>query len=180
MGTPSLEHAWVRQQAIMRRLRLLGFGLLALIEVTGALSSPRPGLSGDRLGILLGLAGIAIGLIGGQRAAPGAMAAQGASSAILVASSVALVWLQPNGPFRLGRGDGGWRPRPAEELACLSGEDAHRVPAALVARRPPEATAGVGQAVGLPSGSYTRRWQRPRPGVGSGVLHHEADATPNL
>jgi len=86
----------------MRHLRLLGLGLLALIEVTGALSSPRPGFSGDHLGVLLGLVGVAIGLIGGQRAPKDAMAAQAASIGALVASSVALMWLQPNGPGFLG------------------------------------------------------------------------------
>jgi len=96
--TPSLEHARLRQQAIMRRLRLLGLGLLALIEVTGVLSSPRPGLSGDRLGILFGLAGVAIGLIGGQLVPRDTTAAQAACFGVLMASSVALVWLQPNGP----------------------------------------------------------------------------------
>jgi hypothetical protein len=29
-------------------------------------------------------------------------------------------------------------------------------------RRHPEATGGAEQPIGLPSGSYTRRWQRPR------------------
>lgn len=138
MSGPSLEHARLRQQAIMRRLRLLGLALVALIEVTGALSAPRPGLSGDRLGVLLGLAGVAVGLIGGQLAARDSTAAQAACFGVLMASSVALMWLQPNGPGFLG-----------VFLAVIAA--ALRGPASLGA--PVVASALIGQAiVGLLAG----------------------------
>ena len=62
----SLERARRRQALTMRSLRVVGLALLALVEVTGALTAPRPGLSGHRLGVLLGLVGVALGLLGTQ------------------------------------------------------------------------------------------------------------------
>jgi signal transduction histidine kinase len=81
---------------------MLGSALVVLIEVTGSLTKPRPGLSGDRLGVLIGLVGIAVGLVGLRHPPRHARSAQVVFLALLVSVSVALVWLQPNGPGFLG------------------------------------------------------------------------------
>ena len=94
----SLERARRRQVLTMRSLRAVGLALLVLVEVTGALTAPRPGLGGHRLGVLLGLVGVALGLLGIQSAIPRARAALPVFLALLVASSLTLVWSQPNGP----------------------------------------------------------------------------------
>jgi signal transduction histidine kinase len=86
----------------MRSLRTLGSALVVLVEVTGSLTKPQPGLSGDRLGILAGLVGIAVGLLGLRYPPRHARWAQVVFLALLVSASVALVWLQPNGPGFLG------------------------------------------------------------------------------
>jgi len=98
----SLEHARLRQARTLRSLRILGLALVVLIEVTGFLTNPRPGLSGDRLVILAGLVGIAVGPLG-LRYPPGrARSAPVVFVGLLVSASVALVWLQPKGPGFLG------------------------------------------------------------------------------
>ncbi len=85
----------------MRGLRATAFALFVLIEVSGSLTRPQPGLSGDRLGVLLGLVGVAVGLVGVVRF-PQAMALQALFFGLLVAGSVTLFWLQPNGPGIFG------------------------------------------------------------------------------
>jgi signal transduction histidine kinase len=83
-------------------MRPLGWAAIALVEITGARAHPRPGLTGEHLGILLGLIGFAAGvaavMLGPRRSA----AAQVPSFALLVLSSATLVALQPKGPAFLG------------------------------------------------------------------------------
>jgi signal transduction histidine kinase len=69
-----------------------------LIEITGSLTKPTPGLSGDHLGVLLGLVGVVVGMLGGMRVPACATKGQALFFALLVSSSVTLFWLQPNGP----------------------------------------------------------------------------------
>jgi signal transduction histidine kinase len=86
----------------MRLLRVVALALVVLIEINGSLTSPRPGFGGDRLGVLLGLIGVVVGLVGVQRAPLHAKLAQTVFLAVLLSSSVTLIWLQPNGPGFLG------------------------------------------------------------------------------
>jgi len=82
----------------MRGLRTTAVALIVLIEVTGSLTKPTPGLSGDRLGVLLGLVGLVVGMFGRMCVPACATRRQAFFFALLVASSVTLFWLQPNGP----------------------------------------------------------------------------------
>lgn len=101
-ATPaSLERSRLHQQVATRGLRATAVAVVVVIEVTGSLTRPQPGLSGDRLGILLGLVGIAVGLVGVVRF-PRATALQALFFGLLVAGSVTLFWLQPNGPGIFG------------------------------------------------------------------------------
>lgn len=94
----SLERSRRRQQAAVRGLRTTAVALVVLIEVTGSLTKPKPGLSGGHLGVLLGLVGVVVGMLGGMRVPARATKGQAFFFALLVASSAALFWLQPNGP----------------------------------------------------------------------------------
>lgn len=87
---------------MVRSLRATAIGLAVLIEVSAALTSPRPGLSGDRLGVLFALVGIVLAVGGVVRAREDATAVKVGFLALLVAGSTTLVWLQPNGPGYLG------------------------------------------------------------------------------
>jgi len=81
----------------VRGLRTTAVALVVLIEVTGSLTKPTPGLSGNHLGVLLGLVGVVVGMLGGMRVPACATTRQIFLFALLVASSVTLFWLQPNG-----------------------------------------------------------------------------------
>jgi signal transduction histidine kinase len=102
----SLERARARQQATLRLLRPLGAGVVVLVIIGVSRTRPRPGLSDDRLGVLLALTGFAVGVIGvfgaGVFGAAGSRRAGSAAQApfftLLLLSSAALVWLQPDGP----------------------------------------------------------------------------------
>jgi len=94
----SLERSRRRQQAAIRGLRTTAVALVVLIEITGSLTKPTPGLSGDHLGVLLGLVGVVVGMLGGMRVPACATKGQALFFALLVSSSVTLFWLQPNGP----------------------------------------------------------------------------------
>lgn len=98
----SLEHARSRQQAMARLMRPLAFVAVALVEISGVRAKPRPGLTGDHLGILIALIGFAAGVLGVMRIRRGDAAAQAPFFAVLVLSSAALVALQPKGPAFLG------------------------------------------------------------------------------
>jgi signal transduction histidine kinase len=97
----ALEHARVRQQRMLDAMLPLGWAVIALVEIAGARAHPRPGLTGEHLGILLGLIGFAAG-VAAVMLVPRRPAAQVPSFALLIVSSAALVALQPNGPAFLG------------------------------------------------------------------------------
>jgi signal transduction histidine kinase len=88
-------------------LRLLGYAVIAVVTAGAVSVHPQPGLSGERLGVLIALSGFVIGWLGtvaSGRAAPASRlpALLPASLATLIVSSAALVWVQPNGPGFLG------------------------------------------------------------------------------
>src|SRR5947208_16399428 len=91
-----------RQQRMLGAMRPLGWAAIALVEITGALSHPRPGLSGEHLGVLLALIGFAAGVVAVMYTPRGSVPAQVPSFALLILSSAALVALQPKGPAFLG------------------------------------------------------------------------------
>jgi signal transduction histidine kinase len=80
----------------------LGWAVIALVEIAGARAHPRPGLTGEHLGILLGLIGFAAGVAAVMLVPRRSAAAQVPSFALLIVSSATLVALQPNGPAFLG------------------------------------------------------------------------------
>lgn len=98
----SLEQTRARQRRMLNLMRPLGFVALALVEITGVQAHPRPGLTGERLGILIALVGVAAGVVGVMRTDRRSAAAQAPFFAALVLSSAALVALQPKGPAILG------------------------------------------------------------------------------
>jgi signal transduction histidine kinase len=70
--------------------------------MVGSRSQPRPGLSGERLGVLLALIGLAVGVAGVFRGRRSGVFAQLPFFVLLVASANVLVWLQPHGPGLIG------------------------------------------------------------------------------
>src|SRR5262249_22576896 len=94
----SLDRTRTRQRAMSRLMRPLGFAAILLVELAGAKAHPRPGLSGERLGILVA----AVGVIGVLNARTRTAAVQAPFFAVLVICSATLVGLQPNGPAFLG------------------------------------------------------------------------------
>jgi len=98
----SLAEARARQQATLRILRPLAFGVVLLVGVAGSRTAPRPGLSGDRLGVLLGLVGFGVGVAGVVLARDSSAKIQAPFFFLLVVSAATLVWLQPNGPGYIG------------------------------------------------------------------------------
>jgi signal transduction histidine kinase len=97
----SLEQARARQHATLRLFRPLAVLVVVLVAIAGARTQPRPGFSGEHLGVLLALIGFAaamVGAIASQRA-PAAIQVPilVPSFALLLASSAVLVWLQPDG-----------------------------------------------------------------------------------
>jgi signal transduction histidine kinase len=101
-GVTALEHARMRQQRMLDAMLPLGWAVIALVEIAGARAHPRPGLTGEHLGILLGLIGFAAGVAAVMLVPRRSAAAQVPSFALLIVSSAGLVALQPNGPAFLG------------------------------------------------------------------------------
>ena len=87
---------------MLRATRPLGWAVIALVEVTGARAHPRPGLTGEHLGILLALVGFAVGVAAVMRTPHRSAAAQVPAFALLILSSAMLAALQPKGPAFLG------------------------------------------------------------------------------
>lgn len=83
-------------------MRALGFAAIALVEIIGAQSHPRPGLAGEHLGILLALIGFAAGVLGAMGTRQRAPSVQVPVFVVLILSSAVLVALQPHGPAFLG------------------------------------------------------------------------------
>jgi signal transduction histidine kinase len=98
----SLEHMRARQQLMFRFMRPLGIAAVALVEIVGIQAHPRPGLTGEHLGVLLALVGFAVGVFGAMRTPQGGAVAQAPFFAVLVLSAATLVALQPKGPAFLG------------------------------------------------------------------------------
>jgi signal transduction histidine kinase len=98
----SLAQARARQQATLRIIRPLALAVVLLVGVAGSQATPRPGLRGDRLGVLLALVGFALGVIGIVRERRASAAAQMPFFIVLILSASALVWLQPRGPGYVG------------------------------------------------------------------------------
>jgi len=97
----SLERARAHQHATLRLFRPLAVLVLVLVETAGAGTQPRPGISGEHLGVLLALIGFAAAVAGAiaSRRAPAAVQVPILVPlfALLLASSAVLVWLQPDG-----------------------------------------------------------------------------------
>jgi len=97
-----LEQARVLQQQMLRAMLPLGWAVLAVVEITGSRARPRPGLTGEHLGILLALISFAVGVVAVMSTPRSSVAAQVASFAVLILSSAALAAMQPKGAAFLG------------------------------------------------------------------------------
>jgi signal transduction histidine kinase len=94
----ALRQTRAQRQAVLRRV--LPVALVAILIGT-ARSTPRPGLSGTHLGVLIAMAGL-ITVVAGNVLARDARRVQVILFAVLLASSALLVWLQPSGPGTIG------------------------------------------------------------------------------
>ena len=98
----TLARARERQQTAFRGFHALALLCLLLLEVTGVRGTPPPALSGTGLLVLLALIGSAVGMTSampGDEVKPSVLTAL---LAVLIVSSGALFWLQPDGPGILG------------------------------------------------------------------------------
>jgi signal transduction histidine kinase len=98
----SLEAARARQQATLRRLRPLGAVIVAIMLVAGSRSHPHPGLHGRGLAVLAALIVFTAAWVSTMRTRAAPPRVQAPLFLVLILSSAALVWLQPNGPGILG------------------------------------------------------------------------------
>jgi hypothetical protein len=98
----SLEAARQRQQATLRWLRPLSIVVVVLVLVAGSQAHPHPGTHGKGLAILVALAAFVTGWVGAGRARSAPPSVQAICFGMVILSSAALVWLQPNGPGILG------------------------------------------------------------------------------
>ena len=94
----TLRRSQAQRQAVLRRV--LPIALIAII-IAAQRTKPGPGLHGTSLGVLLALAGLAV-VAGGSALARNSRRAQTALFVLLLASSAALIWLQPGGPGVIG------------------------------------------------------------------------------
>lgn len=103
--TPTLEsltQARARQQAILRVLRPVAIVVVVLVAVLTSRNDPAPGLSGDRLGVLLAVLAFAVGVIGVLWSRSRGVSVQAPFFFAVLASAVILVWLQRPGPGLIG------------------------------------------------------------------------------
>ena len=101
----ALRHARASREALLRRVLPIGFGALVLVVVATSQSKPGAGLHGASLGVTLALSGFALAAVGGLCALLVRSAASWILLPVLVllmVSSAALVWLQPNGAGAVG------------------------------------------------------------------------------
>jgi len=98
----SLDSARARQRAAVRWLRPLGIAVIVIVGVSAARTHPQPSLDGKGLGVLLALVGFTAGWLAAVRVRSAPPAVQVPAYGLLVVSSAALMWLQPNGPGFLG------------------------------------------------------------------------------
>jgi signal transduction histidine kinase len=86
-----------RQEAVRRALPVA----VIVVVITAQRANPGPGWTGLHLGIALAMLGLTLAAVGSirlQESRPARIALLG----LLIASSVALMWLQPNGPGTIG------------------------------------------------------------------------------
>jgi signal transduction histidine kinase len=98
----TLAEARARQSTLLRLLRPLAVGLLVVVALAGPDTSPRPGLSGDRLGVLVALVCFAGGVAGVLRRRSLGGLHQLPFFVLLLGSAVALIGLQLHGPGFIG------------------------------------------------------------------------------
>jgi signal transduction histidine kinase len=84
--------------ASARWMRPLAVAALVVVFTAALRIQPRPGLTGDHLGVTAALVVVAIGTLAVVRPVSGKPVLQGAMLALLVLAAAALVGLQPNGP----------------------------------------------------------------------------------
>jgi signal transduction histidine kinase len=84
-------------RAVQRWLRPLGPAVLAIVVWAACFTEPRPGLSGRHLAVSLALAALVLGGAGAVGTVRVRGPLPGGCIAVLLASSVTLVWLQPDG-----------------------------------------------------------------------------------
>ncbi len=98
-GQGTLTMATLRRQRLQRQelaRRVLPIAMIAVI-VAAVRTQPEPGAHGVHLGIALAVAGLAV-TTAGLALARNHPRPQGVVFALLLASSAALLWLQPGGP----------------------------------------------------------------------------------
>jgi signal transduction histidine kinase len=83
-------------------MRPLGWAIIALVVIATARVHPRPGLTGEHLGILLALIAFAGGVVAVMFTPNDTAVVQVPSFVLLIVSSATLVGLQPKGPAFLG------------------------------------------------------------------------------
>jgi signal transduction histidine kinase len=98
----SLEAARAQQRTALRRLRPLGIAIVAVMLVAGSRSHPQPGMHGRGLAIGVALLVFALAWLCIMRLRVAAPRVQAPLFLLLIATSAALVWLQPEGPGILG------------------------------------------------------------------------------
>jgi signal transduction histidine kinase len=98
----ALRLARVQRDIRLRRLRPAALIILALLVVVAIRKHPGPGLHGDSIGILIALAAMVAGGTGALALPRTVGRVLAVPFIVLVAGSVALVWLQPDGPGDLG------------------------------------------------------------------------------
>jgi signal transduction histidine kinase len=87
---------------MLRATRPLGWAVIVVVEVSGARTHPRPGLTGEHLGILLALIAFAAGVAAVMLTPNRPAVAQVPAFTLLILSSATLATLQPKGPAFLG------------------------------------------------------------------------------
>src|ERR671934_587023 len=97
-----LEQLQARQQRMLSAMRPLGWAAVAVVVIAGSQVHPRPGLSGQHLGVLLALIGFVVGVAAVMLERGRSAAALVPRFALLVLSSATLVALQQKGPAFLG------------------------------------------------------------------------------
>jgi signal transduction histidine kinase len=83
-------------------MRWLATAIVVIVEVVGVRTAPRAGLGGDHLGILLALVGFAVGVLSMLFVMRCGTALLVGQLVLIVVSSLALFWMQPNGAGVLG------------------------------------------------------------------------------
>jgi signal transduction histidine kinase len=98
----SFQRAQVRQRAMSRLLKLLILLVTALVEAGVVTGNPGAGTHGARAAVLVAGLAFAVGIAGIVIGDPERPTGQALALVLIVASSAALVRLQPNGPGNLG------------------------------------------------------------------------------